>query len=530
MRVIRAAVTGGTLSTLWIASVSLAGDIGQLKQPIIYGEDDRLEVYEVESDILRQRAVQSVAAFVSPRSLSYEEGGVVSIHAPTLSEVYGLCTGEPFEEEPALAWCSGVLVDDDLVATAGHCLGSSLQEVQASCRDLAIVFGYMYGAAGELAPLTVDSVYRCRRVVAWNHTDFDADPDFGVVQLDRPVGAGLSPAPFAANPVNAGEHVTVIGFGSGLPAKVDGGAVATLNSPFSEFFTGTTDTFAGASGSGLFNDAGEVLGIHVRGQPDWEPVGACTIAARTNEGEEVHQRAQSALDAICDAGWPSTRLCGIQATCGDGVCSAGEGCLSDCPPPSCGNSSCEGTEPSDCEVDCPSYVDVPPEWTCTPAYYGDRLGCDCNCGARDIDCDSPIEEVLNCVSGAFCNSEGHCERPLDTLGADADGDGRPDDPGDEFITDELDNGPPMIEKMARSDDGCALVPRVAHAGSARFAWLLVLLSLCYRFASRRMTSIRVTALTPAPKGAGSSARADARRSSLPSARGDECSGTRRGAV
>ena len=31
--------------------------------------------------------------------------------------------------------------------------------------------------------------------------------------------------------------------------------------------------------------------------------------------------------------------------------------------------------------------DVPPEWTCDPAFFNAGLACDCNCGVHDPDCD-----------------------------------------------------------------------------------------------------------------------------------------------
>ncbi len=437
-------------------------------------------MYEAESELLRGLARQSVAAFVSPRSLSYDTNGQVSIHAPTLGEVYNLCDGESFADEPNLAFCSGVLVDDDLIATAGHCLGDSAEQAFESCRTLAVVFDYLYEAVGELAPLSADDVYRCRQVVAWSPAS-SPEADFGVIQLDRPVRPGLSPAPFAAAEVTLGQHVNVIGFGAGLPAKIDAGATATINTSFGEYFTAATDTFAGNSGSPVFSDAGQLIGLHVAGQSDWMEVGFCTAAVHTDEGDEIHQRGSSVLAGICGSGWPSARLCGTTAACGDGFCSADEYCPADCPLPSCGNGLCEGDEPYTCSTDCPSYVEVPAEWICPDEYYGDRLGCDCNCGAKDIDCDNPFQVVLNCSSSAFCNSQGECERPGSASASPDESDeglegaiidGRPVSageprPGDELIVDERALPSPAVMKKAESDGGCSIASR--HPAATRLA-------------------------------------------------------------
>lgn len=484
------------LALLCAVAPSAAQSTGELRQPIINGEDDRREVYDVESEVLRARARQSVVALASPRSLGYEAGGLVSVNGPTLGEAQGLCSGEAFAEQPILAWCSGVLVDDDLVATAGHCLGSSLLDATLTCRELALVFGFLYAAEGQLAQLSVDDVYRCRSVAVWSQSDDPNAPDLAVVQLDRPVVGGLAPASFAEVEAELGQRVNLIGFGSGLPAKVDSGGVVTRTAGLGEYFRADTDTFGGSSGSALFDDAGRVLGLHVRGELDWSSTGQCTYAVRGGLGFESHQRASSVVQALCDASWPSPRLCGTEAVCGDAICSPAEACPNDCPPARCGDGRCEGAEPGVCDVDCPSFQAVPSGWICPPAYYGDRLGCDCGCGARDVDCDDPGEQVLGCVTGATCDERGVCLR-FGSAGMDAEveaekvpwrgpdddarGDSEPQ-PYDDLLVDERDlQDESNVEVAKRAGGGCALA---VAPGSERWVGLLLLLLLLRRRRSR----------------------------------------------
>jgi hypothetical protein len=47
--------------------------------------------------------------------------------------------------------------------------------------------------------------------------------------------------------------------------------------------------------------------------------------------------------------------------------------------------------------------DVPEGWTCNPEFYGAGDGCDCGCGARDLDCRNPDAAVCD-----YCNSAGSC--------------------------------------------------------------------------------------------------------------------------
>src|SRR6266850_2085585 len=65
--------------------------------------------------------------------------------APSWGDAKGLCPGERFSVQPAAAFCSGVLVDWDLVLTAGHCA-----RVYA-LGDFVVAFDYFYQAPGELA-------------------------------------------------------------------------------------------------------------------------------------------------------------------------------------------------------------------------------------------------------------------------------------------------------------------------------------------------------------------------------------------
>lgn len=46
---------------------------------------------------------------------------------------------------------------------------------------------------------------------------------------------------------------------------------------------------------------------------------------------------------------------------------------------------------------------APPEWTCDPTYYDAADGCDCGCGAIDLDC--PSSNVDACE---YCDDSGSC--------------------------------------------------------------------------------------------------------------------------
>ena len=163
------------------------------------------------------------------------------------------------------------MIDDDLVLTAGHCVDDA-----ADCDNTRFVFDYFYAEDGRLETISAEDVYTCGQIVARRLQD---GLDYAVVQLDRPVEGGRVPAPVRGGdePLQAGSMLTVIGFGSGLPAKIDaGGMVTDPRADTLDYFEGTPDTFGGNSCSGVFNANGEVVGILVRGATDYVDDGPCT--------------------------------------------------------------------------------------------------------------------------------------------------------------------------------------------------------------------------------------------------------------
>src|SRR3954452_2919549 len=125
-------------------------DVDQLRSPIVYGADDRREAFE-SSPGERALLERSLVALVPKQRLATSEGRV-RVMGASLGQAVGLCPGEAFAGQPDAAFCSGVLVDWDLVLTAGHCAHAIAVD------DLAVVFGYFYPEPGRLA-LTADDVY-----------------------------------------------------------------------------------------------------------------------------------------------------------------------------------------------------------------------------------------------------------------------------------------------------------------------------------------------------------------------------------
>jgi V8-like Glu-specific endopeptidase len=94
--------------------------------------------------------------------------------------------------------------------------------------------------------------------------------DYALIRLDRKV-VGRTPLKYRkSGKIAEGQEIVVIGHPTGLPTKVAGGANVRENHR-DVFFNANLDTFGGNSGSAVFNaDTGEVEGILVRGEQDYE--------------------------------------------------------------------------------------------------------------------------------------------------------------------------------------------------------------------------------------------------------------------
>lgn len=249
---------------------------------VIYGDDHRIDIYQVnKSEILD--VADSTVALIPNRSITSISNSQVRIASDSFGKEMNLCADEPFFDQPAPANCSGSLVGEDLIATAGHCVSDS------TCASYSFVFGYrMTDATTTPEVLSSSEVYSCKEVVAREYTGAQ---DYALVRLDRPV-TGHRPLTLQQTPVQSGDAIYVVGHPSGLPAKYADGA--NVRSQKGSFFQANLDTYGGNSGSAVFNaSTHEVVGILVRGAADfaYDRVRKCTASARCADdgcrGEDV---------------------------------------------------------------------------------------------------------------------------------------------------------------------------------------------------------------------------------------------------
>ncbi|MDZ4675920.1 MAG: trypsin-like peptidase domain-containing protein [Oligoflexia bacterium] len=264
--------------------VKLAKDPGAVKEDVIYGNDDRLDLYEVTNQEVLALANSTVALIQSSKLRN--NNGTTVISTSNFGSAMNLCPSEKYRDQPTAAFCSGTLVGSDLVLTAGHCISSS-----ADCTNTKFVFGFgVYQKGVNPSQVPTSEVYGCGQIIHTERNDRGAD--FAVIKLDRPV-ANHPPLPVRAQGgVGSGDDILVIGYPVGLPTKVAAGA--KVRSVSSEYFVANLDTYGGNSGSGVFNaHTGLIEGVLVRGEQDFASQGSCQVSKVCTDsscrGEDVTQ-------------------------------------------------------------------------------------------------------------------------------------------------------------------------------------------------------------------------------------------------
>lgn len=260
----------------------------------IYGEDDRKDFFAMSSGM--KDLAESVVSMWRSDSVIAEGSGFRLKTTPFSEKYFGagdeLCPDEPFADQPIGAFCSGTLVGEDLILTAGHCITS-----EDRCKDTRFVFGFAVTSRSGEATTAVpaENVYSCGSIVkrAVETGPHPSHPfaqvhgaDYALIKLDRRV-TGREPLPVNRGAdLKRGDGIFVIGHPVGLPVKLAGGS-SVRDFDRDGFFVADLDTFGGNSGSAVFNaSTRKIEGILVRGDRDFDlsPAGCVTMATYAQAG------------------------------------------------------------------------------------------------------------------------------------------------------------------------------------------------------------------------------------------------------
>lgn len=264
---------------IWICSASAA----------IYGSDDRREVSQ-NSDWRALAA--AVAVQVGNVFIVDNLDGIVSLTGVKTLERSGVCPTERFAHQPSVGMCTGFLIAPRLLLTAGHCNSNvGINNLgDEYCRAFSWMFDYNSAQPG-LERVPRRRVYQCVRVIHAENIEnypfdvarFGALRDFAILELDRDV-EGVEPLKLAEREPVPGQRVFAIGHPWGLPAKHSGVSLIA-STAYTEIFTTPLDSLGGNSGSPVFNEELEVLGVLTAGHQfdDYDTPEGCVRFNRCDE-------------------------------------------------------------------------------------------------------------------------------------------------------------------------------------------------------------------------------------------------------
>lgn len=212
---------------------------------VIYGEDS---VRSVPGDNPNLRA--SVALIqVKDMSEALSEAGPISV-----DQFYGSEGQLPWGAESHLAFCSGVVLADNMLLTAGHCVE------ERSCEEILV--SQEYSVSGK-----VGSALACEEIIQMKNS-LELGLDYALIRV---VGRFQTvKTRFSSIKMQAGDPLYAIGYPLGSPMKQSEGKVRRIiESP--ELMLTTLDVFEGNSGSPVYNSkTHELVGILSSGEPDFD--------------------------------------------------------------------------------------------------------------------------------------------------------------------------------------------------------------------------------------------------------------------
>ena len=236
---------------------------------VVYGVDNRFEVINSPYSSY-SRSIAAMINVSTHNSYQYGDDTVYSGFSDLKSyRGFPTCSDMKFREQTSAAKCTGFLVKKDILITAGHCVVKYGQRIYNSsnskCSSYKWVFDYTSENSGSGSLLVnKNNISTCQEII---HAQYDSELDYAIIRLNP----NNSRVPLKMNldgdTDNKNQRVMIIGHPTGLPMKVSAGA--SITSSTANTFTSNLDSFAGNSGSPVFDSYGHVIGILNSGEIDY---------------------------------------------------------------------------------------------------------------------------------------------------------------------------------------------------------------------------------------------------------------------
>ena len=228
---------------LGLACQSTEQRLGHDEKRVVYGDDNRCDIYAYTNLDLASRARDFTVALMVPAMLDVSDPENVQFAAKTLGERYSLCEEERFAEQLTAAACSGTLIAPDLVLTASHVVE----------RD-------------EDIPVVLPNRSQVKATLVGR----DPGSDLAVIRTESALPAVAEPAGGGAR---VGQLVLALGRPTEEGIQASLGVVSAVSGPVHTRRGGVleghirTDAipYPGFSGGPLIDASGQVLGMNTSG-------------------------------------------------------------------------------------------------------------------------------------------------------------------------------------------------------------------------------------------------------------------------
>lgn len=247
------------------ALLSIACSKAQDATPLtIYNQDNRSDVQQSRPDV--QHVAPTVALLTRKHRINTPAS--LFLDGPPVGPVFGLCQDEPFYEEKTLGDCSGFLIAENLLLTAGHCVQSELD-----CAQRAIIFNHHSVEPTNLKP---SDVYECHSVIARLSQD---DGDLALIRLNRNAAHVQADQMLSLEEpsVDMPEGMRILSHPFGLSLKESRLETSPVNKGL--FFYANADVSGGSSGGPVFEPKSKrLLGVLLGGENDlvWDAKNNCS--------------------------------------------------------------------------------------------------------------------------------------------------------------------------------------------------------------------------------------------------------------
>ena len=188
-----------------------------------------------------------------------------------------------------LRWCTGTLIADNVLLTAGHCFdvdsnghetpkraGKSLPPIELA-KLMKVNFNYQLPPSGVDPRPSVE--YPITKLI--EHREGIKKLDYAIAELGKGSDGEFPGKRFGVGTVDAGSAaldeatlLTIIQHPKGLPKRIAAGSRYSLTPPNLSY--SDIDTEGGASGSGVLNLFGRIVAVHV--------LGGCEQTGGANQG------------------------------------------------------------------------------------------------------------------------------------------------------------------------------------------------------------------------------------------------------